>query len=595
MINRKNGRLPIVRVLVVFSVLVLLLNGAIVAHRAFDSYKKSLEAGTAESERLLRILADHVELTFLAVDVTLRRASERQYFNALFGHNLQDDIQNNFTVWVNETPQIAAMLMTDEHGAIKMIYRKQGYKTWMEGKESLENEGYFTTQRDSDDPDLLYLAPRQSWIQDKDLIVMSRRISKLDGSFGGIVLAAIHNSYLIDFFQSLETGKRTKFAVIRDDNRSLINQLDEADAEVLQSMINVQQPKADLESEEAPKHVYSTKVVGAEGPSLTEGAVRVYTYGYIPNLRLVIGLVSYGEDIFTGWHTDRMHDIAFLGMFGLFAIVISFFAITMANQMQRVQDSEQKAVMASQAKTEFLANMSHELRTPLNAIIGFSEMLDAGYFGKVNPKQQERIMDIHNCGSHLLELINDILEFSKGEAGMMDLRPEKVFLSKIVQTTLRMFSERAAAEGIQIIESVPEDLPPVFVDERKIKQVLINLISNAVKFTPKQGKVSIRASIDDEKNIRIAVEDTGIGMDEEDIPRAMSVFGQVHKDPKYGGTGLGLPLCKMLMDLHGGKMEITSKKNVGTTVAITIPATRIFWQNPKTLARDTTTPPANAA
>jgi Amt family ammonium transporter len=232
-------------------------------------------------------------------------------------------------------------------------------------------------------------------------------------------------------------------------------------------------------------------------------------------------------------------------------------------------------VLASQAKSEFLANMSHELRTPLNAIIGFSEMLDGGYFGKLTPKQKERIYDIHLCGNHLLQLINDILEFSKCEAGKMELAEEDMDLASTAQECVRMIVPRARNKNITVETLMPDDLPMLNGDRRKIRQMLLNLLSNSIKFTEEGGRIEVRARVNEMNMLEIKVEDTGIGMNEQDIAVAMSVFGQAHRLSHPEGTGLGLPLCQMFAELHGGTLSLQSKVGVGTTVTILLPQSRL--------------------
>jgi signal transduction histidine kinase len=218
--------------------------------------------------------------------------------------------------------------------------------------------------------------------------------------------------------------------------------------------------------------------------------------------------------------------------------------------------------------------MSHELRTPLNAIIGFSEMMNSGYFGPLNPKQKERVHDINLCGSHLLHLITDILEFSKGEAGKLELIEEHIQMQEIVNESLRMMNERIKGKRMNMIIEVEENLPPLLGDKRKIRQILLNLLSNSLKFTPEDGTIKISVRKDQGQNIAMTVSDTGIGIAEDDIPVALSVFGQVHRSQSHEGTGLGLPLCKMFAELHGGKMALGSTPGEGTTVRITFPASR---------------------
>jgi signal transduction histidine kinase len=280
------------------------------------------------------------------------------------------------------------------------------------------------------------------------------------------------------------------------------------------------------------------------------------------------------DDYLYDWRQARLKDIGFILLFTIFGSILSFFAVVMAKQIMRVEESESAAILASQAKSEFLANMSHELRTPLNAIIGFSEMISSGYFGPLNVKQKERIHDIHLCGSHLLQLITDILEFSKGDAGKLELIEEKVDVAELLDESSRILSAKIRSKGIDLVVKPDSDLPKLWGDKRKIRQVLINLLSNAYKFTPEGGNITMTASLDAQHNIILAVRDSGIGIAEEDIPKALSVFGQVHRSQSHEGTGLGLPLCKMYAELHDGKLALISKLGEGTTVKIIFPHQR---------------------
>jgi signal transduction histidine kinase len=312
------------------------------------------------------------------------------------------------------------------------------------------------------------------------------------------------------------------------------------------------------------------------GTKTIDKSIKIYAYKGIKKLPLMVGVVMDEEDFLAGWRAARIKDAGFLAIFTVFGSVLSFFALTMARQIQRVEESESAAVLASQAKSEFLANMSHELRTPLNAINGFSEMLGSGYFGPLNPKQKERIHDINLCGGHLLQLITDILDFSKGDAGKLELVEEKVVVQDMVDETIRMMHEKLKSKHINLVTDVDMDLPKLFGDKRKIRQMLLNLLSNSIKFTPEEGTVKLAVRLDQFNNMILTVSDTGIGMAEDDIPVALSVFGQVHRSHNHEGTGLGLPLCKMFAELHGGKLAIGSTIGQGTTVRITFPQNRVL-------------------
>ncbi len=236
------------------------------------------------------------------------------------------------------------------------------------------------------------------------------------------------------------------------------------------------------------------------------------------------------------------------------------------------------AELASRSKSEFLANMSHELRTPLNAIIGFSEMTYQGIFGPVgNPKYLEYARDINASGQHLLDLINDILDLSKIEAGKLELQEQVVELPRLVTSCLNLIAERSRRAGLTIETRIPEGLPSLRADERKLKQIVINLLSNAIKFTPAGGTVVVAVDREADHGVTIRISDTGIGIKPEDIATALEPFGQVDSklNRKYQGTGLGLPVTKALVELHGGALAIESEPGVGTTVVVRFPAERL--------------------
>ncbi|WP_162917325.1 sensor histidine kinase [Dongia deserti] len=239
------------------------------------------------------------------------------------------------------------------------------------------------------------------------------------------------------------------------------------------------------------------------------------------------------------------------------------------------------AAEASQSKSQFLATMSHELRTPLNAIIGFSELLKGELFGPIgDARYKGYVNDVHRSGKHLLALVNDVLDFSKIDAGHLTLQEDQIDIRDTLSTSLRMIEAQANGGGVIIEQEIAHELPILRADERRVRQILLNLLSNAVKFTPRGGRVRLIAFCD-EKEFVVQVADTGIGMAKEDIPRALERFGQLDSDlnRKYEGTGLGLPLTKKLAELHGGRLEIESELCVGTKVTVAFPAERLVQRS----------------
>jgi PAS domain S-box-containing protein len=245
---------------------------------------------------------------------------------------------------------------------------------------------------------------------------------------------------------------------------------------------------------------------------------------------------------------------------------------------QALVAAKEMAEAASRSKSEFLANISHELRTPLNAIIGFSEIMRDEIFGPIGaPQYRAYLSDVLESAHHLLEVINDILDVAKAEAGKLDLDEATFAVDHLARVASRLVEERATRAELKLSIDIPADLPLVRGDERKLKQVVINLLTNAIKFTPSGGSVVLRARLALDGDLLIEVADTGIGIAAEDIPTALSPFGQVDGklSRKYEGTGLGLPLSRALVELHEGSLSIASELGRGTTVTVRLPAARL--------------------
>jgi signal transduction histidine kinase len=285
---------------------------------------------------------------------------------------------------------------------------------------------------------------------------------------------------------------------------------------------------------------------------------------------IVIGAIAVCRPA-PGYFTDKQ--VALLKTFADQAVI----AIENVRLFNEIQEKSQQLEIANRHKSEFLANMSHELRTPLNAIIGFSEVLQERMFGDMNEKQEEYINDIHGSGKHLLSLINDILDLSKVEAGRMELELGSFDLPSAIDNALTLIKERAGRHNIELSNTTDPGVSQIHADERKFKQILLNLLSNAVKFTPEGGRISVASRPAENEMIEVSVTDTGIGIAPEDCKAVFEEFRQVGTDytKKAEGTGLGLALTKKFVELHGGKIWVTSEVGKGSTFAFTLPVTAV--------------------
>jgi two-component system cell cycle sensor histidine kinase PleC len=270
------------------------------------------------------------------------------------------------------------------------------------------------------------------------------------------------------------------------------------------------------------------------------------------------------------------------GRYAGVATALSLLQLNLVRTARRNREAEEArhaAESANRSKSRFLAVMSHELRTPLNAIIGFSDLMQSQSLGPIHPvKYREYAEDIHVSGQNLLAVVNDILDMAKIEDGKMALFEEPIDLGEQISAATRFVAERARQGQVVLDREIPAGLPSLLADQRSIRHILLNLLTNAIKFTPGGGRVTVRAERAGDRGLELAVADTGIGMSLEHLGIALAPFGQVANEytRRHDGTGLGLPLVKSLAELHGAAFQINSTLGVGTTVSIAFPPERVL-------------------
>ncbi|MBT3700693.1 MAG: response regulator [Alphaproteobacteria bacterium] len=318
---------------------------------------------------------------------------------------------------------------------------------------------------------------------------------------------------------------------------------------------------------------FADDLMGCHIEKVIPGGVRVFS-GSMEDVRIATGRRADGSEF-------RMEfSVGHLVQSGIDNLIIAMRDITDRLAREReLRKAKEDADVANRAKSEFLANVSHELRTPLNAIIGFSEMMLKAQHGPMGSDHYSDYADyIHQGGEHLLAIINDILDVSKIEAGKMILDEDEIDVRQLINSASGMLNSLARRGHLSMTIDVPEGLPSLLADGRIVKQILINLITNAIKFTPENGQVTTSAFIDEQGRFCLSIVDTGIGIAEEDIPRVLIPFGQVENvfSRSKEGTGLGLPLSKRLAELHEGELTIESYPGQGTAVSVIFPASRVM-------------------
>jgi two-component system cell cycle sensor histidine kinase PleC len=418
-------------------------------------------------------------------------------------------------------------------------------------------------------------------LSDKDFILFAKESSNFlkntssavtlyDKTGGKFLSNTNHNIVSIDRYSSLDS-----YGLI------LLN----LDRYFLQNYVS-NNPIGDAYQGKTTHSLISRSVITDENDNKFE---KSFIISYVPVINTsagdfgIEGVIEITTDITEQWdnitYLEKHIFVAFVIVFMVFFIIIMYntnYAQRIINKQfetnRALEEAKTKAEMESSAKTEFLANISHELRTPLNAVIGFSEIMIAETYGKIeNVQYKDYITDINNSGKHLLSVINDILDFSKASADKLQVDKIELDLNKLASSSMRFVKPRADGASIRLIEDFPTEHIIIYADPKRLKQALLNLLSNSVKFTPTDGSVTLSIRKNAVKKIVfISVTDTGIGMSDQDIPKALSSFGQVDNklSRKYEGTGLGLPLTKKLIELMNGKFDLKSAPGKGTTVTI---------------------------
>ncbi|MBT5265541.1 MAG: HAMP domain-containing protein [Rhodospirillaceae bacterium] len=350
--------------------------------------------------------------------------------------------------------------------------------------------------------------------------------------------------------------------------------------------VMIPQPFVELHEQAGLVRLWATAISGAG--ILAAGLLSWFLAGYLARpLSQVIGAsqrMSHGDlevrvDVDPGFKPTEMEELQ--SAFNTMARDVSQAMTERKKANEALLSSLEETALAKRAMSEFLANMSHELRTPLNAIIGFSDILQSQMFGPVGKaKYLEYAQDINASGKHLLGVISEILDLSKIQAGKTDLHEENINVPDALGSCLTVVKERASKADLTITFDVAPDLPELRADKLKFKQIVLNILSNAIKFTPAGGEITVKAWHRVDDGISVQVSDTGIGIAPEDIPKALAPFQQLESNlyRRTMGTGLGLSLTKTLAELHGGSLDLQSAVGVGTTVTVRFPAERVVLE-----------------
>jgi signal transduction histidine kinase len=553
------------RGLAVLAVLILtLLWGGLAVYLHHDK-AQTIDNANRQGENLSRAFAEHITSILRSFDQTLRGmtteykqdADRFDAATALERHDVLRDATIQGAFIDQDGDLVSSNIATNE-------------------SVNLKDREHFKVHVERDTGAMFISTPVIGRVSGRWSIQLTRRVNNPDGSFGGIMLISLDPEYLSKFYESIDIGRHGVIAVVGRDGLVRARATGAGVVEIGQDIT-----KSDLFA-----HVARASNGRFEVDSVIDHVDRLFNYRTIADYPIVVNVGLARSDVLANYTQRRDVLIAAAAAISLLLASAAGLLMRQAGRqleteaaLRRFQEelieSRNDADAANRAKSEFLANMSHELRTPLNAIIGFSEFMASGGLGPAgSPKYLEYARDINKSGRHLLDMISEVLDMSKIEAGQYELIPEDLVLSETAEFCVRLVAGRAEAGQITLTNHVAPDLPKLRADARALRQVLLNLLSNAVKFTPAGGHVSVDAVLNGPRDIVLIVADTGVGINAEDLKHIGEPFRQVGRSltKPQEGTGLGLAITKRLVEMHGGALTIESTPGRGTAVMVSLPA-----------------------
>jgi two-component system cell cycle sensor histidine kinase PleC len=567
-LQRLHQSLMVAGVLLVSLVIAIVMGGSIWL------YERTLRDAESSLVQLTLVIAEQVERSLESADGVLQSTLDRIADADLGNAETRSQVYSYLRQQSINLPQARSFLVVDNHGN-RIIDSQSEIPPPLD----FSRGDAFSYLRDHHPDDAAYVSiPAKSRAMGDWYFSLSRPLKGADGRFGGMLTASIDIGYFTNFFKSVLLSESSSIALSRVDGFHLLRY------PIVESAYGRSFADTAIYSEYLP-HT-PTGVIREVSP-LT-GTERMLSFRTLKRYPLVVVIGRSVDEVFAPWRLQ----VWAIGIVGTVSIVgIAAFGALLVRLARReaallaeareargaAELATKAAERASRAKSEFLAGISHDLRTPLNSIIGFSEVMLEGLSGTLTGKAKEYLGFIHTSGKHLLSLINDLLDIAKIEANRLTILDEKFSLHSVVSECLSLVAAQADSGRIVLVPYGSREFG-LRADPVRLRQIIFNLLSNGIKFTPPGGTVAVRSTRAADGSLQIAVIDTGIGMTDKDIATALQPYGQVANQftRQHAGTGLGLPLVRALAELHGGRIEISSTPGKGTTATVVFPRDRVL-------------------
>jgi signal transduction histidine kinase len=555
----------------------------------FTLRSQTIENATRNLAAVSHVTAERTAQTFSATDLLVRSlqdlATKQPLADAddLRKRAVGQGFYNSLVSLRNLLPQISVAAVVDANGQLLATSAE-----FPAPAVNIADYPFFKALKSGNGGGFAMSDPIFDDLHNRWAVYLGRAITDSQGRFAGVALAGILVSYFEGYFSTIDSGP-TGATTLVNDHLVMVARWPR-----LEQLIG--KPLLGVDTSPLPA-IGDTSMVSVSSALSGEKYARraAVTRLQVQDMTLYLVIAQTEKAMLAPWRNSVTWIVLFAAISLAVLAMLTWFVLRavrdeelwrnalieretrLSNQAIDLAAARDAAEMANRVRGEFLANMSHELRTPLNAVLGFSEILEKELFGPLgDARYREFVLDIHNSGRHLLEIVGNILDLTKVDAGKLQLDEQEVDIVEIMQICGRLMSEAAHNGGIALNIDLPKCPVILQADPTRLRQILLNLLSNAVKFTVK-GSVSLTGEIV-ERHFVLTVSDTGIGMTEEETVLAMQPFRQIDNSlaRRYQGTGLGLPLTKSLVELHGGELQVTSTVGFGTTIRVILPEFRVL-------------------
>lgn len=533
---------------------------------AYYSHRAALAAGEREVTKSAIVLADRVRQMLISAEKTLAAAAVARQALRRDSAGYRADAHRVLRALAEASDAVADIAWFEADGSRHVTSQRPDPEP-----ANFANRDFFRVHVESPDNGLFVGPPQRAMVDGRWITPLSRRMVDAEGRFAGVVGGTFDTNYLQSVLERFRAANGASYAIILKSGHFF-------GRTPATARIGGSAGDTALFKHYLPRADHGTY----NATSVSGGDERIFHYRTIADRPIVVVASLGRREVLAAWY-GRIRVTGSLTALALFgAFVATWLIYAQARRLRRERrdalEARRAAEHASRSKSEFLAHMSHELRTPMNAVIGFTEMMSKEIFGPVgSPKYREYLGDIAVSGQHLLHVVNNILDLAKVEAGKWEMEDEGLDLRDICESTMQMVRERARSSGVAVSTDPAAPAIQIRADRRLMRQIVINLLTNGIKFTERGGKVVLSWSVRPDGDLDLTVADTGVGMTEEDCRRVLQPFGRGSAElaRTRHDTGLGLSICRQFAEMHGGRLEISSRPGVGTTVNVILPRARV--------------------